>query len=293
NLVEQKYMKSFERIYNDRLRNPRATFLAQNTEKALDRLPTIKLDHLHRMTDDTGIVEHAVFVVPNYPEGYTTDDNARALIVAILLEEFGSSAPAGALDLASRYLAFLWLAFEPTSRRFRNCLSYERQWQEPQGSEDSHGRALWGLGTVLGRSKDEGLRGAAGRLFELAVPAAVEFKSPRACAFALLGLHEYLDSFPGDRAAQNAVDALANRLLSSYQAHRSIGWEWFENSLSYSNARLPQALLRSGTRSVSGEMETAGLQTLDWLVSIQRSESNGHFVPIGSQGFYAKKTEKA
>src|SRR5205807_1870513 len=121
--VAQQYMGSFERAYNERLRNPRATFSAQNTEKALDRLPTIKLDHLHRMTDDTGIVEHAVFVVPNYPEGYTTDDNARALIVAILLEEFGSSAPAGALDLASRYLAFLWLAFEPTSRRFRNCLS--------------------------------------------------------------------------------------------------------------------------------------------------------------------------
>jgi hypothetical protein len=179
------------------------------------------------------------------------------------------------------------------TKRFRNCLSYERQWQEPEGSEDSHGRALWGLGTVLGRSKDEGLRGAAGRLFELAVPAAVEFKSPRACAFALLGLHEYLDSFPGDRAALTAADVLANRLLSSYRAHHSTGWEWFENSLSYSNARLPQALLRSGARSANGEMEAVGLQALDWLVTIQRSEEKGHFVPIGSQGFYSKKTEKA
>jgi len=293
NRVAQDYMGSFERVYNERLRNPRATFSARNTEKTLDRLPAIKLDHLHRMTDATGIVEHAVFVVPNYPEGYSTDDNARALIVAILLEQLGAGAPPGSADLASRYLAFLWLAFDQTSKRFRNCLSYERQWQEPQGSEDSHGRALWGLGTVLGRSKDEGLRGAAGRLFELAVPAAVEFKSPRACAFALLGLHEYLDSFPGDRAALNAADVLANRLLSSYQAHHSIGWEWFENNLSYSNARLPQALLRSGARGVNGEMEAAGLQALDWLVSIQRSESNGHFVPIGPQGFYSKKTEKA
>src|SRR6185369_12671441 len=206
NRVAQDYMGSFERVYNERLRNPRATFSARNTEKTLDRLPAIKLDHLHRMTDATGIVEHAVFVVPNYPEGYSTDDNARALIVAILLEQLGAGAPPGSADLASRYLAFLWLAFDQTSKRFRNCLSYERQWQEPQGSEDSHGRALWGLGTVLGRSKDEGLRGAAGRLFELAVPAAVEFKSPRACAFALLGLHEYLDSFPGDRAALNAAD---------------------------------------------------------------------------------------
>jgi len=291
--VAQQYMGSFERVYNERLRTPRATFSAQNTEKALDRLPAIKLDHLRRMTDHTGIVEHAVFNVPNYPEGYSTDDNARALIVAILLEELGSNSAKGSLDLAARYLAFLWLAFDPTTKRFRNCLSYERQWQEPQGSEDSHGRALWGLGTVLGRTNDAGLRGAAGRLFEMAVPAAVEFKSPRACAFALLGLLEYLESFPGDRAALNAADTLANRLLESYVANRSVDWKWFENELTYSNARLPQALIRAGTRSGNDAMVSAGLEALDWLARAQRCETKGHFVPIGSHGFYSKKTEKA
>jgi glycosyltransferase involved in cell wall biosynthesis len=292
NRVAQKYMQSFERIYNERLRNPRATFSAQNTEKALDRLPVIKLDHLFRMTDQTGMVEHAVFVVPNYPEGYTSDDNARALIVTVLLEEMGVHAPAGSADLASRYLAFLWLAFDPTTKRFRNCLSYERQWQEPEGSEDSHGRAIWGLGTVLGRSQNAGLRGAAGRLFELAVPTAVEFKSPRACAFALLGLQEYLESFPGDRAALGASDTLANRLLNSYRSNRSDDWKWFEAGLAYSNARLPQALIRAGFRAANEEMVSAGLEALDWLVTIQRCEVNGHFVPIGSQGFYSKTSEK-
>lgn len=293
NRVAQQYMGSFERVYNERLRNPRATFSAQHTEKNLDRLPAVKLDHLLRMTDTTGIVEHAIFVVPNYPEGYSTDDNARALIIAILLEEFGSAAPTGSQDLASRYLAFLWFAFDPITKRFRNCLSYERQWQEPEGSEDSHGRALWGLGTVLGKTKDVGLRGAAGRLFELAIPAAVEFKSPRACAFALLGLLEYLESFPGDRAALNAADALANRLLESYLAHRSTDWKWYENELAYSNARLPQALIRAGTRSANDAMVSAGLEALDWLAAVQRCETKGHFVPIGSHGFYSKKTEKA
>lgn len=291
--VAQQYMGSFERVYKERLRNPRATFSAQNTEKALDRLPDVKLDHLYRMTDHTGILEHAVFVVPNYPEGYTTDDNARALIVAILLDELGSSASTGSTELACRYLAFLWLAFDPSSKRFRNCLSYELQWQEAQGSEDSHGRALWAVGTVLGRCKDTGLRGAAGRLFELAVPAALEFKSPRACAFALLGLQEYLDSFPEDRAALRASDALAESLLACYRAHRTGDWKWFENVLSYSNARLPQALLRAGMRNGSDEMVSAGLESLDWLATIQRCEIKGHFVPIGSQGFYSKKTEKA
>ena len=291
--VAQKYMKSFGRIYNERLRSPRATFSAQNTEKVLDRLPAIRLDHLYRMTDQTGIVEHAVFAVPNYSEGYTTDDNARALIVAILLEESGTAAPRSSADLVSRYLAFLWFALDPTTKRFRNCLSYERHWQEPQGSEDSHGRALWGLGTVLGRSKDAGWRGAAGRMFELAVPAAVEFKSPRACAFALLGLQEYLDSFPGDRAALGASNALAERLLSSYRANHSSGWNWFEIGLAYSNARLPQALTWAGMRADNQEMVSAGLEALDWLVTIQRCEVKGHFVPIGSHGFYSKDTEKA
>jgi hypothetical protein len=291
--VAQQYMGSFERVYNERLRTPRATFSAQNTEKILDRLPAIKLDHLRRMTDHTGIVEHAVFNVPNYPEGYSTDDNARALIVAILLEELGSTSAKGSLDLAARYLAFLWLAFDPTTKRFRNCLSYERQWQELQGSEDSHGRALWGLGTVLGRTNDAGLRGAAGRLFEMAVPVAVEFKSPRACAFALLGLQEYLDFFPGDRAALSAADALANRLLNSYRAVHSTDWNWFENGLAYSNARLPQALIRAGMRSGSDEMVSTGIEALTWLATIQRCETKGHFVPIGSHGFYSKKTERA
>jgi glycosyltransferase involved in cell wall biosynthesis len=291
--VAQKYMKSFERIYNERLRKPRATFSALNTEKKLDRLPPIKLDHLHRMTDSTGIVEHAVFVVPNYPEGYSTDDNARALIVAVLLEEFGVTAPSGSADLASRYLAFLWHALDPTTKRFRNSLTYERQWHETEHSEDSHGRALWGVGTVLGRSKNAGFRGAAGRMFELAVPTAVEFKSPRACAFALLGVQEYLDSFPGDRAALSASDALANGLLNSYRVHRTDDWKWFENGLTYSNARLPQALMRAGVRAGNEEMVSAGLEALDWLVSIQRCDAKGHFVPIGSEGFYSKTTEKA
>jgi len=291
--VAQKYMKSFERIYNERLRNPRATFSARNTEKNLDRLPAIKLDHLYRMTDHTGMVEHAVFVVPNYPEGYSTDDNARALIVTTLLEEIGIHAPANSADLASRYLAFLWHAYDPATKRFRNSLTYECQWHETEHSEDSHGRALWGLGTVLGRSENAGLRGAAGRMFELAAPTAVEFKSPRACAFALLGVQEYLDSFPGDRAALSASDALANRLLSSYRSHRTEDWKWFENGLSYSNARLPQALMRAGVRAGNEEMISAGLEALDWLVAQQRCEVKGHFVPIGSQGFYTKTTEKA
>ena len=162
-----------------------------------------------------------------------------------------------------------------------------------EGSEDSHGRALWALGTVLGRSKDPALRGAAGRLFESAVPAVVTFSSPRAWAFALLGIQEYLDCFPGDRDAQKMSSVLATRLVDLYDANQSPGWSWFEDILAYSNARLPQAVLMAGRRNCDLQMVSVGLQALDWLCQTQRSAQNEHFVPIGSQGFYRKGSEKA
>ena len=213
--------------------------------------------------------------------------------MAILLEELEIDFPAGSLDLASRYLAFLWLAFDPTTKRFSNCLSYERQWQEPEGSEDSHGRALWGLGTVLGRSKDAGLRGAAGRLLELAVPAAVEFRSPRACAFALLGLDEYLESFPGDRAAANAANALGDRLLESYRANSSKDWKWFEDALCILQCSIAASTDTSGKaqrKRCHGLGRPRSARLADKRSALR---TKGHFVPIGSHGFYSKKTEKA
>ena len=293
NKVAQSYMSTFVRARSDRMRTPRIAFSDLNAERTLDRLPSVKLDHLYRMTDHTGLLQHAVFSVPSYGEGYATDDNARALIVAVLMEQLGMTAVSESARLASCYLAFLWHAFNPATGRFRNFLSYERQWHEAEGSEDSHGRALWGLGTVLGRSKSPGLRGTAGRLFEAAVPAIHAFTSPRAWAFATLGLQEYLECFPGDRAALQTRDEMAQRLLDLYASSCSPGWNWFEDVLAYSNARLPQALLACASRTSNQAMLTAGLESLDWLVGVQRCESKGHFVPIGSQGFYRQGGEKA
>jgi hypothetical protein len=196
-------------------------------------------------------------------------------------------------DSSFRYLAFLEHAFNPAKGRFRNFLGYNRQWNEAEGSEDSHGRALWGLGTVLGRSRDQGLRCAAGRLFEFSLPAALEFSSPRAWAYTLLGIQEYLDSYPGDRDAQQIRSALSRRLLEMYESIRSPDWKWFENILAYGNARLPQAMLLVGSACSDDRMISAGLEALDWLLETQHCETNGHFVPIGSQGFYRQGGEKA
>jgi glycosyltransferase involved in cell wall biosynthesis len=300
--VAQGYMESFARVRSDRMERPQVQFSARVTQKPLNQLPELNLDHLNRLTDDTGMLQHAIFTIPNYSEGYTSDDNARALVFTVLLEqmalqqlgkdqhgEIRSATP----DPSFRYLAFLQHAFNPGKGRFRNFLGYDRRWNEAEGSEDSHGRALWGLGTVLGRSRDQGLRCAAGRLFEFSLPTVMEFSSPRAWAYALLGIQEYLDSYPGDRDAQKVRSVLSTRLLEMYESIRSPDWKWFEDVLAYGNARLPQAMLLVGSACSDDRMVSAGLEALDWLLEAQHCETNGHFVPIGSQGFYRKGGEKA
>jgi glycosyltransferase involved in cell wall biosynthesis len=298
--VAQGYMECFARVRSDRMETPRVQFSARTTEKSLNQLPPLKLDHVNALTDDTGILQHAIFTVPNRAEGYTTDDNARALIFTVLLEqqgggEVGTSGTAGSAnpEWAFRYLAFLEHAFNPQKKRFRNFLGYDHHWMEEQGSEDSHGRALWALGTVLGQSANHGLRGAAGRLFEYSLPAVVEFHSPRACAYSMLGIHEYLHSYPGDRDAQRVRFALAQRLLDMYESIRRPDWKWYEDVAAYGNARLPQAMLLVGSACGNERMLSAGLDSVKWLMETQRCPVNGHFVPIGSQGFYRQGSEQA
>jgi glycosyltransferase involved in cell wall biosynthesis len=289
------YMASFQRARFERSLRPRP---AQKDELALRDsydLPELNVAHLLNMTDDTGMLQHAIFSVPNAREGYTTDDNARALIVSNTLLKKASLYTCGAdfTELSHRYLAFLWFAFSPDRGRFANFLGYDRKWLEEVGSEDSHGRSLWALGTVLGHSQDVGLRGAAGRLFEAAMPAALRFSSPRAWAFSILGMQAYLDWFPGDRAIQSARNMLADRLLDIYEQSRSATWHWFEKSLAYSNARLSQALILSGWRSSNRKMMATGIESLEWLVATQHRGDEEIFVPVGSNGFFTEGKEKA
>jgi len=293
----QGYMESFARVRSDRMETPRVQFSSRIAQKSLNQLPELKLTHVTTLTDDVGMLQHAIFTIPNRAEGYTTDDNARALIFTVLLAQLGIDRSGKTVlanpDWPFRYLAFLEHAFHPEKKRFRNFLGYDRRWTEDQGSEDSHGRALWALGTLLARSENLGLRGAAGRLFEFSLPAALEFTSPRAWAYTLLGIQEYLNSYPGDRDAQKVRSVLSRRLLEMYEAIRGKDWKWFENVLAYANARLPQAMLLVGSACADDRMVSAGLEALDWLLKTQHCETNQHFVPIGSQGFYHQGGEKA
>ena len=259
-------MRSFARACADRAAQPRDSFALRQLEIQPDILPPVRLEHLRAMSDSTGMFQHAIFNVPNFVEGYTTDDNARAYILTTLLEELGAHDPhtPDAGSLGSTYLAFLWNAFNEEKCRFRNFMSFERQWLEAVGSEDSHGRALW----------------------------AVRFTSPRAWAFTILAIHEYLRRFSGDRTANHVRETLADKLLDIYERCHGEGWEWFEDSLTYDNAILPHALILSGHWTSRGDVLEAGLRSLRWLLEIQTSP-NGCFSPIGSNGFYRRGEERA
>ena len=289
--VAKRYKESFDRARVERRNFTAPGFTAKSLDKSSGELPPLKLDHLRHMTDETGMLQHAVFTVPNYREGYTTDDNARALMVSALLEEAGSGV---AFDLASRYLAFVWYAFNTETGRFRNVMDYQRRWLEDTISDDSHGRTLWSLGTVLGRSTSLALHNMAGWMFEQALPAILNTTSPRAWAFTLIGIHEYLRRFAGDRKANQVREELANRLLKMYQNIRTDEWRWYENELTYCNAALSHALIMSGKWIPNPLMIEAGLESLSWLADLQRAdEDGGHFIPIGSNGFYKKGAERA
>ena len=286
--VANDYLRTFQHARQDRRVAPRAAFAQWTLGSRPYDLPPLRLDHLIRMTDGCGIIQHARFNVPNFDEGYCTDDNARAYILCNLLDELGGRPSLDSLDrMATCYLAFLSSALNRSTGRFRNFMSHSRQWLEESGSEDSHARALWAAGTGIGRSRNEGHRKLAVQLFEQALPLVETFTSPRAWAFALLGIHEYLSRCPGVPALLSMRASLTEKLLSLWRACATDNWPWFEPCATYDNARFSQALLLSGQTMPCPEALAVGLKSLAWLVSIQKAPAN-HFRPIGSNGFYAR-----
>jgi glycosyltransferase involved in cell wall biosynthesis len=255
-------------------------------------LPELDLKHLRSLTDDTGLLQHATFCVPRYSEGYCVDDNARALLLMARLEESGVDDTGIVKVLATRYLAFIDAAFNAPRGRFRNFLSYSRTWLEEAGSEDSHGRALHALGVVVGRSSVPGRQSLAGNLFHAALPVVRDFTSPRVWASTLLGIDEYLRAFEGDRAVQALRTTLADRLLRLLADTRRPDWTWFEDRLTYANAQLPHALIVSGARLQRDDLVAAGIESLNWLASVQLTP-HGRFAPVGSNGFHVRDQPRA
>ena len=241
-------------------------------------LPDLRLDHLRRLCDDTGLFQHAKYAIPNRAEGYCIDDNARMLILA--LNE-------GIEDLAALATSFVEYAYSPANGAFRNFMGYDRQWLESFGSEDSNGRTIWALGTAMAHAESSSIREIARELLASSLGVTERFEHLRCHAFAALGLAQV-----DDREARQVLRKMADRLKIDYRRNEAEGWHWFEDFLTYDNARLSEAAIRAGVVLEDDELLQIGLTSLDWLSSVQQ-DRRGHFSPIGCHGFFHKGGERA
>jgi glycosyltransferase involved in cell wall biosynthesis len=289
--VAQAYVDAFHQAGRDHSFVGRKSSPIKTLDEQPGQLPAMKFDHLYRMSDSTGIFQHASFTVPNFAEGYCTDDNARALLLTLMLHHSGHSTPR-INELTATYAAFINHAFDRTNHRFRNFMSFDRHWIEEVGSEDCHGHALWALGLCMRHAGNGSFHMLAAELFEQALPVVSEFTSPRAWAFTLIGIDEYLRRLDGDRRANQIRESLTSKLMQLYTDTATGDWHWFENVVSYANAKLPHALILSGRCMNNTAMLETGLKTLRWLVKMQTSDA-GSFRPVGSNGFYQKGQECA
>ena len=293
--VGSRYIETFEQARRHRLRKCVPVLKLGPLSLRQQPLPEIKFDHLLRMTDGVGMLQHSKFTVPDRQHGYCVDDNARALIVAVTAQAF-QPRDASLKGLASVYLSFLDHAFNSASGRFRNFMSYDRRWLEETGSEDSHGRALWGLGVAATLGRNDGQLSHAADLFQRALPAVENFTSPRAVAFAIIGIHAFL-SDNRDNSDNSQVEKLCRilsaKLMQWFRNFSSKDWPWCEETLTYDNARLPQALLLSAQWLGDDEMLQTAMRALTWLKGIQHDKTGCFFAAIGNHGWFRKGSVKA
>ncbi|TFG22601.1 MAG: glycosyltransferase [Promethearchaeota archaeon] len=289
--VARNYLEIFDELVQKRSCYPESLSRRKSLRTTPFEMPDPKFDHLYRLTDDVGILQHANYIIPNRNHGYCTDDNARAIITVLLAQNL-SLEDKFLNKYGYRYLSFILHAFNEDNNRFRNFMSYDRKWIEEMGSEDSHGRAIWSLGFTIGVSDVKEYENVALEIFDKAVESLSKFNSPRALAFGLIGIHAYLSRFSGDRRIKLYRKEIAHKLFEMYCQNAQDDWPWIENIVAYDNGKIPQALLMSGQWLQRQDMVEAGLQSLDWLLRIQTSEK-GHLTPIGNNGWYPKGGEIA
>lgn len=249
-------------------------------------LPEVKLDYLARLTDDTGIIQHAAYGVPDRRFGYSTDDAARALIVALTHYELVGDELS--LELIDRYLSFLQ-GQQLLDGHFHNFLSYSRQPVDERGSEDTLGRALWGLGEAVARGPKKTTRALAGEMFEKAL-GALQLQHPRAMAYAICGLHSFLQRYRGAALARRRLVELAEDLAGLFNVN-SPAWRWFGAELTYANAKMPHAMLLAFRTTGDERFKQIGLDSLDFLLAT--TYRRDHFDFIGNEGWYRSGGERA
>jgi len=254
-------------------------------------LPEINLNHLRLLTDDTGLLQHAAFTTPDRYDGYCTDDNARALLMTV--ENWRLFRDERILPLMQVYLAFLNHALDRETHRVRNFMSYDRRWLEDVGSEDSHGRTLWALGNAVAYAPTDDILGFAMRAFKEGLHSCTELNSPRAWAFSILGCLAFLQGFRGDTEVYRLADVLSSRLSKLFVTHATEDWPWYEEILTYDNARLPQALIAYHRSFEDETMLRQGMSSLQWLLDVQTDAAHGHLSLVGNAGWFTRGGKKA
>ena len=268
--VARSYLDLFDAVTHEpSIATQRQRYYHHDSISPLHAVPEVNYSALRAMTDNVGILQHARYTIPDRNHGYCTDDNARALVVA--LQSYELTQDCEMLNLGRTYLSFLHHAFNPEESRFRNFMSFDRRWLEGVGSEDSHGRALWGLGSAVALAQDHGMR---------------------AWAFTLVGVHAYLSRYGGDSEAKRIRESLANRLYEQFVSNAKDDWPWPEETLTYSCGKLPHAMLLAGQWMGHDGMIDIGLRSLDWLLKIQTSD-DGHLSLIGNRGWFPRGGTKA
>jgi len=289
--VAGAYLKLGEKVMGERVSRPRPVAPFRIPRPDLQGLPDISLEHLRTLTDETGIIQHAVYATPERARGYTTDDNARAMAAAMLYHDL--TGDDSILPLSRIYLSYLRHAFDEERRRFRNVLSYDRRWDDGEVFEDDvQGRALWALGMTVALAREDAVKAMAGRLFFDALQPVVTFTSPRAWAFTLVGIHAYLRRYSGDSFVRRARAELAGMLSSLFRDCASPDWPWCEDRVTYDNAKIPHALILSGQWMPDAAMLKQGLESLDWLVKLQMDGANKVSL-IGNQGWMVRGKDRA
>jgi len=241
--------------------------------------------HIFRMTDDTGMFQHTRYNVPDLDKGYTTDDNARALIMAVMLYE--KKQKSKYLALVYRYLAFVLYA-QNKKGHFRNFMTYDRKFTETQGSEECFGRCLWALGYTLASSVMPcGVKDACAKAVSRALPQVNSLKFIRGQAYALIGLG-FSDGTENDSLILKLADTIATRFE---QCPRDKDWCWFEDSLTYDNGVLPWAMFVAYRQTGQDRFLKIGQSSLTFLD--QQAFRDGFFRPVGCRGWWMRGAEPA
>jgi len=253
----------------------------------VELLPSFTLDYVKRLTDDTGIVQHARYGIPNLKEGYCMDDNARALIMALMAyEQFKSKEALGLLPI---YLSFIQY-MQCDDGNFRNFLSFKREYLDEKGTDDSFGRTFWALGYMICCSPNNSYKEFARELFFNSIPHLDRLEHLRGYANSIIGLAHYLKFYPDDNLRKKLI-SLSDKLLMAYQQNKSENWHWFEEKLTYDNAILPMALLKAYSITENYMYKEVGMESLAFLD--RETLDKGYYNPIGNDGWFYKGRDKA